>query len=83
LVEEEEEAKRLADEAQANKLANEAEEKRLDDEAKSKKKEDEILKKNLTQTPSTPSTPNVCLVNIPPPKYTPISTILGDSSLSS
>jgi hypothetical protein len=80
---EEEEAKRLANEAQAKKLAEEAEAKRLADEAESKKKVDEILKKNLNQTPGTPSTPNLGIVNIPPPEYTPISSIPGDSSLSS
>jgi hypothetical protein len=80
---EDEEAKRLSNEAQARKLVEEAEVKRLADEAESKRKDDEFLKKNLNQTLGIPSTPTLGIVNIPPPEYTPISSIPGDSSLSS
>jgi hypothetical protein len=86
----------LADEIEAKMLSDEVEDKRLDDEAEAKwvaneveakKKEDELLKQhqlqNLSQTPNTPSTPNLGIVNIPPQEYTPISTIPWDSSFSS
>jgi hypothetical protein len=38
---------------------------------------------DLGQTPSTPSTPNLGIVNMPPHDYTPLNVIPGDSSFSS
>jgi hypothetical protein len=58
----------------------------VDNEAEAKKKEDKLLKQqqlyNLIQTRSSPSTPNLSILNVPPQEYTPISTILGNSSFS-
>jgi hypothetical protein len=55
----------------------------LADEVESKRKDDNFLKKNLNHTSSIPSTKTIGNVNIPPLEYTPISSIPGDSSLSS
>jgi hypothetical protein len=55
--------------------------------SEAKKKEDELLKQHqlqdLSQTPNTPSTPNLGIVNMPPQDYTPLNAIPGDSSFSS
>jgi hypothetical protein len=64
------EAKRLVDEAEAKILVDEVEEKWVVNEAEAKKKTDEFLKHNLSQNPSTPSIPNMGIVNVPPQEYT-------------
>jgi len=52
-----------------------------------KQKIDEMLIKkqlqDLSQTPKTPSTPNLGIVNIPPQYSTPLNVIMRDYSLSS
>jgi hypothetical protein len=55
----------------------------LAEEVEAKRKVDEILKQNLNQDPGTPSMTTLGIMNIPPLEYTPISSIPGDSSLSS
>jgi len=57
-----------------------AKEKLLVDEDQARRKVYELLKQNLNQTQITSSKPNLGILNIPPPKYTPISTIPRDSS---
>jgi hypothetical protein len=83
----EEEAKRLVDEAEARKLVDEAEAKQLVEEVEAKRKVEEQLKQQksqeLTKTPSSPSMPNLGIVNIPPQEYTPLNAIPGDSTFSS
>jgi hypothetical protein len=84
---EEAKEKKLVDEAEAKRLVDEAEAKWEAEEVEAKKKEDELLKQHqlqdLSQTPNTPSTPNLGIVNMPPQDYTPLNVILGDSSFSS
>jgi hypothetical protein len=78
---EESKEKKLVDEAEARRLADEAEAKwEVVEEVEAKKREDELLKKqqlqDLSQTPNTPSTPNLGIVNMPPQDYTPLNVIL-------
>jgi hypothetical protein len=54
------------------------------DEAEAQRKEEVLLKQQqLRKTLSTPSMPNLGIVNVPPQDFTPLNAILGDSSLSS
>jgi hypothetical protein len=65
-------------------LVDEAEAKQETDEVEAQRKEKELLKQQqLRKTPSTPSTPNLGIVNIPPQDFTPLNAIPGDSSLLS
>jgi hypothetical protein len=77
----------LVDEEEAKRLVDEVESKRTFEESKAKKKEDDLVKQHqlhcLSQTPSTPSTPNLGIVNMPPQDYTPLNSVPEDSYFSS
>jgi hypothetical protein len=55
----------------------------LAEEVETKRKDDEITKQNVNQDLGTSSTTTLSIVNIPPPEYTPLSSIPRYSSISS